>query len=61
MKKSPFPRRCECGGKIKYIRDFGLVFGYCMTCSPVAEAKLSLTYGGVVRTIPLEAKKERKP
>jgi hypothetical protein len=28
-------RKCECGGKLKYTRDFGMVFVYCVACTPV--------------------------
>lgn len=37
--KAQFPRKCECGGKLKYTRDFGMVFVYCKSCTPVIKCK----------------------
>jgi hypothetical protein len=33
------PKRCECGGKLLYVRDFGRVFSVCDTCTPVVAVK----------------------
>lgn len=31
------PRRCECGGRMVYERDFGRLFSCCEDCTPVVE------------------------
>ncbi len=36
-----FPRKCSCGGPLKFERDFGRVFSYCMRCTPVTTIKVS--------------------
>lgn len=36
-----FPRKCECGGPMRYDRAFGRVFSYCMRCTPVSTIKAS--------------------
>jgi hypothetical protein len=33
--KERLPRRCECGGKMKYEFSMGRIFGYCLSCTPV--------------------------
>lgn len=35
-----FPRKCECGGRMKYERDFGRVFSYCLSCTPVSVVEI---------------------
>lgn len=35
------PKRCECGGKMVYVRDFGRIFSHCDTCTPVVRAARS--------------------
>lgn len=34
--KDRLPRKCECGGKMGYNFDFGMVWAWCETCSPVS-------------------------
>lgn len=39
MSKRPkglrLPRKCECGGKMGYDFDFGIVWSWCETCTPL--------------------------
>jgi hypothetical protein len=39
--KRPSRRRCKCGGRIVYTRDFGRWFSYCDKCSPVSKINLA--------------------
>ena len=34
------PKRCECGGKMVYVRDFGRIFSHCDTCTPVVTIQI---------------------
>jgi hypothetical protein len=34
------PKKCECGGTMKYVRDFGRVFSHCLKCTPVVKVRL---------------------
>ena len=36
----PLPKRCECGGEMAYEIDFGRVFSWCKSCTPVVKVKL---------------------
>jgi hypothetical protein len=40
VKSIKFPRKCECGGTIKYTPDFGRVFSYCTKCTPVVSIRV---------------------
>ncbi len=33
-------KRCECGGKVKCVEDFGRKFSWCESCTPVVEGKI---------------------
>jgi hypothetical protein len=40
------PRKCECGGKMQYVLDFGRIWSACLKCTPVVEIKVSGRKGG---------------
>lgn len=39
--KERLPRKCECGGKMKYAFDFGRVWSWCEKCTPKVKVKVS--------------------
>lgn len=38
--KNPYPVCCECGGRLLYAEDFGMVFSCCDRCTPVVVIKV---------------------
>lgn len=34
INRKKFPRKCECGGKMVYVRMFERVFSHCESCTP---------------------------
>lgn len=37
---TPRPTLCSCGGRLKYVDDHGLVFVYCVSCTPETVMKV---------------------
>lgn len=43
MKKEPDEKnigKCECGGVVRGVEEFGRLFTWCMKCTPVTPVKL---------------------
>ncbi len=36
-RQEKLPKRCQCGGRMVYTHDFGRVFSYCASCTPVVK------------------------
>jgi len=36
-----YPKLCECGGEMVYVRDHGRVFSHCARCTPVVKVDVS--------------------
>jgi len=34
------PYRCECGGLMVYVHDFGRIFSHCKQCTPVVKVRV---------------------
>lgn len=39
-RSNKYPRKCECGGKMVYVHEFGQVFSHCLSCTPVSKVKI---------------------